>query len=100
MATVTVEVTRDRIAAGVPGQCDVCPIALAVMAVVAEGVSVSVGDDTIDLSLPGEDEPHSILTPDDAERFIADFDSSQPVAPFTFDLDIPDRYLAPAAVRP
>lgn len=100
MATKWVEVTQERIDAGERDNCEACPVALAVLAVVAEGVVVSVDGVSVALRLWGDDKFHHIVTPARAEGFIDAFDASRPVAPFRFPLDIPDRYLAPAAVQP
>ena len=78
-----IEVTQEDIDLGEPCDPLLCPVALA-----------------IDRQLPGSDceveyctidlEPGMVFkTPQSVRNFIAAFDEEEPVAPFSFDLDIP-----------
>lgn len=93
MAAVTVDVTQQDIDAGERYQCDRCPVALALTRTLP-GAFVEVGNNYIRLRRFSESHSNYLTTPDAVEGFIVAFDSGQPVDPFAFALDIPDRFLA------
>lgn len=105
MATVTVEVTAEDIATGQQRSCQRCPIALAINRLLCPRAFVEVGSEY--LWIFPEDwradwsRVVQLRTPREARGFIARFDSKgPPVDPRSFTLEIPDCYLAPAAVQP
>lgn len=86
MKTVTVEVTRRDIVNGRRRSCRHCPIALALGRLMATD-NVFVGD-----TRAGVGETDLLFDlPEEAVRFIRDFDACEPVSPFTFTLDLPDE---------
>jgi hypothetical protein len=80
---VTITVTQEHIDKGCPGGLNgPCPIHLALMerGVESRGVgffNVTLSDDRL------------VSMPEPARAFVMDFDHSMPVAPFTFELEIP-----------
>jgi hypothetical protein len=91
---VRVEVTAEDIAKGERAECGRCPVALACKRVLP-GARVMVDGCSIDFTLKpageGEwDDWTSIEAPAEVDAFIQAFDDGHPVAPFAFDLDIPE----------
>ena len=81
-----IEVNREDIESGVRADCDLCPVALAIVRSAEVGCEVGSyfvtlfagsGKKMVELPLP-------------AMRFIQRFDACKPVSPFTFDLEIPE----------
>lgn len=85
--TITVEVTRADIEAGVRNDCYACPVALAIARLVGVDRCVSVGfSDTWILA-------HRMATSAVVRDFISRFDAGQDgLEPFSFEIDIPDRF--------
>lgn len=105
MSTLTINVTQTDIAAGVPGDCHDCPIALAAIRA-CETDSFLPG--LVDLFVLGgqmefyfEDDEHdeadalpvTVDLPGEAQQFIEDFDNVEygrtTPAPFTFTVELP-----------
>jgi hypothetical protein len=82
----TISVTAGHIAKGRPGDCRLCPVALAVEDVFL-GTNCWAARYTLTLYSNGQrlrvPHPGSVL------KFIRAFDSAEPVEPFTFELDYP-----------
>lgn len=85
---LTVNVTEECIRTGIPGDCQNCPIANAIM---ESGFEAVVGDDTIGVQVRHGQSEVYVATPFPAARFIADFDAGSPVEPFSFELYIPEN---------
>lgn len=78
---IVVNVTAEDIAEGVPGTCDLCPIALAVKRATG-AVDVSVYETDVEID---DGESYRIFdVPGLASRFIVDFDKGNEVNPITF----------------
>jgi len=79
---VKIKVTQRHIDTAYPGECDSCPVALAIRdAVDGRPVSVFYGSIVIGKS--------DCFMPDEVYDFVLDFDAGAPVEPFEFDLDYP-----------
>lgn len=87
MPIVEIEVTRENIADGRSFDCDYCPIALAIARHVRSNYRVSVGGMSCMIGTFSTDLPLS------ATEFVTRFDGGCRVLPFTFTVDIPERYL-------
>jgi hypothetical protein len=87
---VVVEVTAEDIAKGEKGSCERCPIALA-LARAADMDRVHAHLDCLWGWPAGDPDANSIVasTPIEASNFIDDFDSGEPVNPFTFTVELP-----------
>jgi hypothetical protein len=91
-----IEVTRDNIATGNPGENESCAVALAVKAKCLPDTEVQVDGYSVDLDLPFSFVSRiNLETNETVKKFVADFDDGKPVEPFAFDLDIPDEFLLP-----
>jgi hypothetical protein len=82
---ITVTVDQACIAEGERGNCAKCPVALAIykrlgMRCEVDYYNISFGDDRVQ-------------TPPCAGTFIVDFDAGRSVEPFTFELDVPNKYV-------
>lgn len=90
MAT-TINVTQEDIDEGQMGECYFCPVALAASKMIKGGCWVN----ETHIRASGDDEQEFILSelPEEACKFIRDFDSGNPVHPFQFTLDIPEEFL-------
>jgi hypothetical protein len=86
--TELVEVIEEDILGGVPGDRFACPVALALNRKLGPSHSVGAGD-IYRVVTAGRDR-HLAPIPPTAATFIDDFDAGRPVAPFTFELEIPD----------
>jgi hypothetical protein len=86
-----VQVTQECIDKGVAEDRRQCPIARALMPLVADGIGVQVDKERMGF----DDGEHvwSVGTPKECDWFIEDFDYGEPVAPFSFTLDVPDDVL-------
>jgi hypothetical protein len=85
MRQVTVEVTQEDIDSGMPKICSQCPVALAMRR--AEGRVWMVGYGVLELLQA----PYSVVTaPTGVTQFISDFDRNNPVAPFSFTINLPE----------
>lgn len=82
-------VTQEMISEGVRRECHRCPVALAVKAVVRDGIFVRVGTGFLYLG----DHRRTVTMPVDAQWFIRAFDCGRPVQPISFPLDIPEEFL-------
>jgi hypothetical protein len=83
MATLTISVTAEDIAAGHPLACSACPVALAAQR--AFGGRPVIVDSF--LSIRGQEERLSWSLPDSVYAFIKAFDAGRPVQPFSFLLE-------------
>lgn len=84
MKTITVEVTAEDIANGVKGKCTSCPVARALSRAAGEPWSVA-----FDYATRERDCARAWLTPK-CRTFIEDFDCGEPVAPFSFTIEVPE----------
>jgi hypothetical protein len=90
---IAVQVTQEDIAQGLAGDCEECPIALAIYRALSATTGVRVGTGGVTLY---RDHANAMLAlPVAASRFICWFDHDDVVEPFEFELDIPDE-IAPA----
>lgn len=94
MKTICVEVDEGCIRAGVRESCENCPVALGLVPHVADGVTVSVGEDKIVFYEQFVERSHCLVTPSAVVQFIEDFDNKEPVSPFSFEMNVPDSVLA------
>jgi hypothetical protein len=81
-----VEVKQEHIDKGVPSNGCECPIALALGEMFPDA-QVLVCDGRIEVGF------EVAAPPQEAKEFINDFDDGEPVAPFSFDLDIDTRLI-------
>jgi hypothetical protein len=88
MGSLRVEVTAEDIAVGRPGKCCYCPVALAISRACGPGF-IGVSSKNVGF-LFHRARPKFVPLPEVARRFICDFDSGRAVAPFAFDLDVPE----------
>ena len=79
-----IEVTQEDIDKGVKENCVKCPVALSLRRLFPGEWEVDVGDDAIYAG------GNWYTPPDEAQEFIAKFDAGEPVAPFSFDVDLPE----------
>lgn len=90
MQTITVQVAEEDIANGERANCELCPIKLALHRLM-DANSISVWNRCVDIFFT---KPKwaclRIELPDAVRNFIKSFDAMYPVAPFSFDLKIPD----------
>lgn len=89
MTAVRIEVTEQDIADGIAGQCDRCPIAIAIARACAADTSVRVGPALAGISAARMFGTAFVKLPESAQDFIFRFDAARPVEPFSFTLDIP-----------
>lgn len=95
----TINVTQDQITLGSKGNCQFCPIALAIKQVLNEEYYPHVVSSHVKFKLTNTGEEVTYLNlPESAMLFIMDFDAPQhPFAtkpqPFSFQLDIPKYML-------
>jgi hypothetical protein len=90
----TIHVTETDIQNGKEGDCALCPIALSLKRYIDERYSVFVHDDSASMaSFERLDMIPPIPLPQEAKAFIKAFDCFLPVAPFSFQLDIPEEFL-------
>ena len=82
-----IDVTQDDIASGEPGDAIRCPIARAIRRVT--GCLSSVGTSHVDL-FEANGRAHDFELPAEAYNFVTEFDHELPVAPFSFDLPLPE----------
>jgi hypothetical protein len=89
-----IQVTAADIAHGLAGDCEECPIALAIYRALSDaGVRVGTGG----VTLYREGTNAMLALPEAATKFIVRFDHDEPVAPFEFELDVPDEVLTAGA---
>jgi hypothetical protein len=84
----TINVTAECIADGEKSRCDRCPIALAVQQAFPDHHLVFVNATSVRVYSP--DEWYRADLPDDGVEFVTLFDASEPVGPFTMELDFVD----------
>lgn len=107
MTAVTVQVTADDIANGVPGNCGLCPIALALHRILTDEATAMVRVVEQDIewrsAIEGESVPAlpvPVPLPRRATQFIFDFDNLNDrshLEPFSFEIDLPGELLAAVA---
>ncbi len=88
---ITIEVTDEDVLKGVPGECDYCPIAIAMQRVLLQPISVH------DLGWNRMGEGKSYPLPASAHAFMRKFDDDEKPEPFTFTIDRPDWFKPSAA---
>jgi hypothetical protein len=87
----TINVTASDIARGKARECDTCPVARAIRRVAKGYAGVVVTKWSAWLcEKPGDEAGKRLDLPRAAQVFIHLFDTSQPVIPFKFTLDIPE----------
>ena len=84
------EVTQEHINQGLPEDCGVCPVALAVKEALPYITRCFVDGNTIELQ---RTDVQSIPTPLIARRFILDFDNKIVGLPFNFDIEVKEFFL-------
>jgi hypothetical protein len=96
---IRVEVTADDIAKGGAMSCGNCPVARALTRL---GVKVEVFGAGVDFYVKGTvgygDYIGYAVLPVEAREFIHAFDTDREVAPFTFEIELPDAVIA--AMKP
>jgi hypothetical protein len=92
MSTVTISVTAEHIAAGEREKCEKCPVALAFLTALPRADRAVVTGFGVSLYRAGV--KTRLRLPDAASDFISAFDNSDPVAPFSFDIEIPEGLAA------
>ncbi len=91
-----INVTQDEIEHGVRLSCGNCPVALAIAKLVRDEIHVLVDSWSVTFFEPtgnGYMITHKRQLPDSAMLWIIDYDSSMPVKPFSFTLDLPKGLL-------
>lgn len=91
---ITIQVTEQDISTGLAGDCEECPIALAIYRALSDA-GVRVG--TAGVTLYREGTNAMLALPEAATRFIDGFDHDEAVEPFEFDLDVPDEIVPAGA---
>jgi hypothetical protein len=79
-----VNVEQKHIDAGLAGECDMCPVALALIG--AGCYMVTVGN--YEMNFIYKDESYYLDNPNEVVLFIDNFDDENPVVPFSFRLEI------------
>ncbi len=82
-----ISVTAEHIAKGEPENRERCPVALAIMDALPNATAIEVTGTL--LSISHGEQFFTTRLPPKASEFVRDFDDSEPVQPFTFDLDYP-----------
>jgi hypothetical protein len=83
----TISVTAEHIAKGVAGDCELCPVALAILDAFPDLMYISVGLDNI---IVGPRGARTVIdAPLEVRAFIEVFDGTGDGEPFTFTLDYP-----------
>jgi hypothetical protein len=97
MGILSINVTQEDIERGQRHECDLCPIALALLRAIP-GANVEVVPSKVWILPAGKREPFGwelARLPDEAQSFMTKFDLGWAVEPFTFDLEVPDLDFAP-----
>jgi hypothetical protein len=89
METITVRVSQDHINRGISGNCERCPVALALLEAFPEAKSVGVDADLIEIYYQGTVDSDEFGTPEAAAVFISNFDDNIVGEPFEFELGNP-----------
>lgn len=92
VVAVTVPVTAEHLANGIPGNCCRCALALAVIDAIEDAVAarvwyVSASDIRADVTLAGEGRV-TLAFPPEIVPVLADIDGRWPVAPFSFTAEV------------
>lgn len=91
---VTINVTEDDILTGIRGICVLCPIARAINRVLSDNEYFAVVGNYLHISDYKESHFRKVVVlPKVARAFINSFDEGEGVMPFSFELDIEDKYL-------
>jgi hypothetical protein len=92
LVAVTVDVTATDIQSGKPGNCCMCPIALAVNRTLAVGLlCVSFNDSIMIRNDKRVEKATKAYLPREATDFIDAFDNLASVEPFSFTIDLPAK---------
>ena len=83
-----VNVTRQNLDEGRPGDACACPVVLAVSDAFPDAEDVTVGDKYISMYHAGQS--RLLLMPADVPVLIGAIDRKRPVEPFSFELDYPE----------
>lgn len=86
----TVNVKAEHIAKGIRGDCEHCPVALAIAAAFPDIAGIAVRPEEISIK-PSLDDLDwiQVRPPREVPEFVWDFDEGGTVEPFSFDLDYP-----------
>jgi hypothetical protein len=93
MGSLRVEVTAEDIAEGRPHLCRQCPVARALRraaSLLFPGLTGAFAGWTYLMAWQDDRTLFQVDTPWSARFFMAYFDNGEPVAPFAFDLDVPE----------
>lgn len=91
---IQIDVTQDHIDNGKRYECNACPVALAFQKHINDDYSFEINDEYIDVVTKFNGYTQAEITvPCTVTAFVRDFDSIKPVKPFSFQIDIPDRFL-------
>ena len=85
----TITVTAEHIAEGTPGECALCPIALAIRDAFPDICDVAVGPSEIGIQAVPQGPWTELEPPGDVTLFILLFDGGDHADPLTFELDYP-----------
>lgn len=89
---ITISVERRHITHGVRCNTGMCPIALAIVDCLRDGVRCSVGNTGVWL-YGGVFSGHVLELPEEAQQFVRRFDRGAEVEPFSFTLQMPEEAL-------
>ncbi len=89
---MTINVTQEHIREGQTHSCDSCPVALAITAVTGPCDISVLRSDIIIKAWRGKTK-FTTKSPACVTEFIRYFDNGAKLAPFSFELDIPKRFL-------
>ena len=91
---IQIDVTQDHINNGKRYECNACPIALAFQKHINDDYSFEINDEYIDVVTKFNGYTQDEITvPYTVTAFVRNFDSRKPVEPFSFQIDIQDRFL-------
>lgn len=85
----TISVTAGHITKGYPGDCALCPVALAITDALPGLAYLAIHYQDIDVGPRPDEDVITIEMPAAVRDFIRAFDAFDPVEPFTFELDYP-----------
>jgi len=91
---ITIDVTRQDLAAGIPGEPCTCPIAVAALRAMPFLTGIWVDETHIELDAGyGPYDGAAIPLPPLARESISRIDAGDAVEPFSFDIDVPDELI-------
>lgn len=87
--TVIVDVTQEDIKHGEQRECEKCPIARAIHRI-PELARAYVNESCVEWPAAYAGETNYVHLPEEAQKFISDFDNDREARPFKFELEIPE----------